>query len=483
MPSDNSNFGGFSPIRQSLHIRFRTEQEWAHFARLWKMEPGANVLAGLSAEDRFRHICIGTVLEHELRHFHDNLLAPTSTSLLSSRLTLLANSLQLLSVVRKTQEFDVIPVPLQKWLFMATEERERIIAEAHSWPVYRGLTFWRPPVLSPSSEMQPPRPTSNILSAANAEDQVYWLCQIARSARNIKILRDGFMAPGKRLRLSPRFVHEASALVTQVFSVWRTYGAPETAEFLYWLSSRPTPFSEFFIKWLVIAAGGSPEDTVREDFEISRVEQIDFRFLSAAFCWCLLGHPLQEDDNLDGCPAVRANMLFSEIVRNRTAVYPDKNSSTGSLFGLWDHHFHVRPWKDSLQLSKRRLDSRIRHFGDQAVMGEKLFAAAGEDIGFVSGLTRTHQAFQFQRNAFLDRFCSAPEAYVQPNLYLWKQSAWGECPSVLDFSKAEFGLDAAQLPPYPVARFLGRRILSRVLHTELRFTTHLSSGQVAAKSW
>jgi hypothetical protein len=70
-----------------------------------------------------------TVLDHELRHFHDALLYPFGAAVLRQRLFAGVNGAQVLVELRRRREkANALPIPLQSWLRLDSRGRDAFLA-------------------------------------------------------------------------------------------------------------------------------------------------------------------------------------------------------------------------------------------------------------------------------------------------------------------------------------------------------------------
>jgi hypothetical protein len=441
-----TEFGGFSTNSLSIDLHLRKFVHWQHFHNLWDHHAGANQVTETDSEKRFELFCVGTLLEHELRHFHDFLLSPTAASTFRARLVLLMNSVHLLRDFKNNDDTQVIPVPLDQWLTLPLAARNQIIAVSNRWPEYRGKKFWSPSVFTQESITETVLPRGGqLLNSTKAEDVQRILGVMTKSALNIRTYKKGFWPPGNTIHLTPRFAYECSALLMQLVAVRKTYGDKECAEFLVNIAQRQTMFVSLFIKWLILAAGGDLNDINRGIMYIQDFTDIDVGFLTAVFTWCLIGHPLQEKSPRLGCPAVRMGLLFNTLVEDRQSVYPAEALEPDKYFALWESRFGVKAWRTSLEQHAETFrkaceditqvaDSHIRNAVNDPEAQEAFF-----------DVPRVLNSYGLQREELLQKFLSAPTAYMYPGVYLDYPSRWGTCPLIFDLSNADFSLDISDI--------------------------------------
>lgn len=94
-----------------------------------------------------------TVLDHEVRHFHDTLLYPFGAAVLREQALLVINGVELVrDSVRRSQGANVLPIPLQEWLVMPSEGRDKWLRRSN----YPGIVPVPPdfPVVDPHDRLR-----------------------------------------------------------------------------------------------------------------------------------------------------------------------------------------------------------------------------------------------------------------------------------------------------------------------------------------
>lgn len=121
--------GRYDPKFLGVGIRAKGSAE-VHSFRLTdhKRRPQTAILTSLADDAFISDISRQTVLQHEVRHFHDSLLFPFGHATIRSRLSAIHNGFLAASTLgRMLGNANALPVPLQQWLGMTTPERAQFL--------------------------------------------------------------------------------------------------------------------------------------------------------------------------------------------------------------------------------------------------------------------------------------------------------------------------------------------------------------------
>jgi hypothetical protein len=139
------DYGGFDSTFVGLTLRF-WPKSWDLFLRFHAKDrdPEEVIRIGNSAlnkgaDEAFDTFSMGTVMMHELRHFHDFILSPYGNHLFRLRLLAAVNGVQVIGGLRAKNP--VIPVPLPKWRRMQSGERTILAARWSKMLRLDGISF------------------------------------------------------------------------------------------------------------------------------------------------------------------------------------------------------------------------------------------------------------------------------------------------------------------------------------------------------
>lgn len=425
------NFGGFTPSLPGIDIRFPSPEHLAHFEIAWSRQarpplPGDH-------PDRLGLICVGTVVEHELRHFHDFVLNRDMllTSWLRRRMSL--NALPAIVWLMKSEAFDVIPYPVIDWARLP--ERARAVRRAELGPILPEdrRRFWNPRMLparitAPKTAIvDPPR------TEAEAEEMIRaGLKAVRGDLATIAPLRYGLdNTPLGQGRFTPRFAYELSALNVQFHSVIKTYGFDEGREFLSMLADQGTTYSRLFIEAMELFTGARRSDAARR-------QPIHLPRLSAVATWIMTGCA---DDGTKGGPATRLATLMDQARAAWDSVFPD-GLSPAALLDHWDEQTGAVPFRQSLERTQKELENHL-------AAARMLFGAFPKEATHQLEAVSTYDAVLKCRRALIDAVIADPLTYVDPGLWMENLGNWPQCPVHMKFSAGRFGLPRAHFANYP----------------------------------
>ena len=117
------DFGGFNPRFGGVTIRIASQAAYDEFVSFLTSE----TLPG-DKEEPLGPILMRSVMEHELRHYHDFLLGSYNGMLFRGRLEAVLNGIKALRAVKELPG-DVFPLPLSGWMTLTTQEREARLEE------------------------------------------------------------------------------------------------------------------------------------------------------------------------------------------------------------------------------------------------------------------------------------------------------------------------------------------------------------------
>jgi hypothetical protein len=125
--------GRFDPKFLGVAIRAKRYSEVQSFRlNVRDSQPQTSILAALSDEAVVSDVSRQTVLEHEVRHFHDALLYPFGHMAIRSRFSASYNGFYVgINLIGLKGAANALVVPLQRWLLMPEPEREEFLTHMH----------------------------------------------------------------------------------------------------------------------------------------------------------------------------------------------------------------------------------------------------------------------------------------------------------------------------------------------------------------
>jgi hypothetical protein len=170
--------GRFDPKFLGVTIRARRTAEIHSFRFSDRSEPPElSVLAALHDEAVVSDLSRLTVLDHEIRHFHDALLYPMGLLATRARIFALFNGFETgIMLIRLRGEANVLVVPLQEWLVMPVPDREAFL-RSEGRRTRRELRAPVLPVLNRDDDISEFRP--GILEMDDHHEAIVTSCRLA----------------------------------------------------------------------------------------------------------------------------------------------------------------------------------------------------------------------------------------------------------------------------------------------------------------
>ncbi|MDQ3187224.1 MAG: hypothetical protein M3Q16_12375, partial [Pseudomonadota bacterium] len=120
------DFGGFNPRFAGVTIRIESQAAYDEFVS-FLTSPASGAFHG-NKEEFLGPILIRSVMEHEIRHYHDFLLGSYNGMLFRARLQAIMNGIEALHAAKELPG-EVFPVPLSTWLSWPVEVRDARLQE------------------------------------------------------------------------------------------------------------------------------------------------------------------------------------------------------------------------------------------------------------------------------------------------------------------------------------------------------------------
>lgn len=385
------DFGGFDPTFFGISLHFSNLRA----ARLFEASRhSANPLPTdhLPADERFEALSIFSALSHEIRHFHDALLAPYGASVFHRRVQMLVNLLEFLTYMFDEElnpQANCLPVPLERWWRLSEAERAQWIS---ALPPRRDNTPWRPvriPVFNDRAVDFAPGPRTRSLDSL---DEL--LRAVAQARAQIHDLTFNPQSVRGAASFQPWQVFELSGLLVQLQELWQMYGREEVQFFVDRIMAEDTPYST------ALFVGDKLCEIIGVDFNWS--------VLSLVTEWSLLGS--YQQDGWSACPTVRfarlADLLAGEGI--------DLDRPAQRLFAHWSQRLKLSTVEEGVaeaQATYARIPGKLR----EQVAGVK-GSFVGEELAEM--LIRVTLEVAASSALMAEAFLEAPETYVVPRLYI-----------------------------------------------------------------
>lgn len=339
-PSDGVlpvDYGRFNPRFLGVSFLFDSPDDYS-LVRTAMNAPGG-MASSKTAEASLHEIALLSVFDHEQRHYLDFLLSPYSTTVFRMRLQATINGMQAIIAARDLTG-DVIPVPLTRWMTMPSAERR---AHEDDWSELLGRNVRAVQVPSRGQ----PELLTNLAAGATPightsmqEQFETYTDGAVRAFLRIGQLTEGFEAAAAVKHLRPAYIHEASALSTQLAAILVGQGELAFGRFALFLMESPAAQAQAWQTCYQLAQMLSSD---REPLAVlQRIPTIT--------TWALLGNLAL--DGAAGCPTTRLSRLIVALAAAphdpRWTCDMDDPASIDRMWCYWDAATDLRPWAEGL---------------------------------------------------------------------------------------------------------------------------------------
>jgi hypothetical protein len=346
------------------------------------MELGSAALKE-SPERAFEVFSVGTVLTHEMRHFHDFLLSPYGNALFRLRLTMMLNGFQVIFPILRSS--NSIPVPFPVWISKNDVEKKQLV------------DMW--------SELR--KTQCSILDVTPDEDTL--IKQVGKTHSTIKDFLVNPQAVSGSASFQPYHLWEASAFNTQFQNVFSVFGHEHAQAFGDFILNHPSaePYSIVF----------------RLLYNLWYEARVPFEaeVMNAIVTWCLLGDFL--NDGWDACPTVRFARLFG-LLRNEG---PPRKRDVAELFQEWTERFSYTPISTALSRNEASTRRFIEHLETNAERYPDFMES------FVTSALHAVKTLHRVNGYLATTFLRYPKVYVNPYDYVQNQEIWPAAPAISTF--------------------------------------------------
>ncbi|GIK98900.1 MAG: hypothetical protein BroJett029_31090 [Alphaproteobacteria bacterium] len=417
-PIVQADFGGFNPRFPGVTIKFRSAHAFTVFQEFFVSESVPRDQPDLSV------VSIRSVLDHEVRHYHDFLISPYSTVIFRMRLQAVLNGMKALQRVRDCAG-GYLPAPLVQWVRL--DERERS-GRAREWAALLGVADRDPlglvalPYFTDEELQRPPTPGPQ--QGDHLDDEAFLRIGIEYACRAYMRIDDllagaPFDTDFENTGLAPYTLYEVTALAAQAQAIWSAQGEPAFALFYNHLQTANLPYARL---WRLIEA-------VAEDI-LGRADDTDAAVvtivqMAAISVWCLLGN--YQIEGLSACPTVRFMKLAEHLGRDASAR--DVATDVGATWDRWDRATGCAPWREAVVAMLAMNERGARQYEDFSSRHE------APDV-----LGRVMKRFVADQRQAVDRLMAEPGDFVNMQSYL-------NCPAgTLPFPLVRIEFDGLGVP-------------------------------------
>lgn len=335
------DYGGFSPRFPGVTVRLRDSKAFDTLDRFMRDDRSP-------ADCRdFDTIAIRSVLDHEIRHYHDFLLSPYGSTLYRCKLQAAVACDVLLHLVRGLPG-TWLPVPLGRWARLDAEQRSMQTAEWQRGMDAAALDLVPIPLLPADG---PAGRRFETLKIAYDEEGAVRLLDAAHLAiEKVRQLTRGSVRLADASELMPCNFFEVLGLAAQLQAIHAGQSADAAALFLGFLRDSALPYARLWRRLMALAKRW-PETAGR-----SLIDDI-----GVIAMWCILGS--YDADGLAACPNVRFLALEKAVASTPAGADVD------DAWDRWDAAARVSPWRDNVRAMHSSNVSRLAEYAQYAGSG------------------------------------------------------------------------------------------------------------------
>lgn len=402
------DFGGFNPRFAGVTIRIASQVAYNEFVTF--LTSGA--LPG-DKEELLGPILMRSVIEHEIRHYHDFLLGSCNGVLFRARLQAILNGIEALHKVKELPG-DVVPLPLSTWMVLPAEERE---AQLNEWA---GLSAdgKKPtpipvPILSKEALLQPGE--AGLYAMDDDDPIITFSLAAALAAGGYERIQEivqgaqGSGAPGYGRPINVAHIQEVLALTVQLGAILQAQGERQARVFVRFCLHDPDfPVGRFWRFLLDLSVQGTPGIAGHEVDEFEMVLAASFQVMAIG-TWTLLGNSVAEGE------AASPSERLAKLIKHLHVDSAAENAAidVAATWDYWDRTLGLNPWRASLKAS---LDwaSRGVDFYESAYK----MSAPGWRKDVHAILHNMMKAYADDQRMLIERVLEQPEDLVSVSSYL-----------------------------------------------------------------
>jgi hypothetical protein len=398
--NDSSNedvflrYGGFDSKYLGISLHFNQKKQWDYFTSSDDLYHHL-----IENDDKFRFLCMKSVLGHELRHFHDFFISQYSIKIFRNRINALINGWNVyLDIVKHGN--CTIPVPITTWCRLDANARNKQIylfkqLVKNREEIY-DLPFLNNDFLIDSSSY------SEVKFDDASNDQ--FISAVFDAYKKISCYIYDHKTCDYNSFLLPSDIFEFSALACQIAQLRNDYGNEAVSIVLDKLSVINEKPINLFKMFLGIFG-----------------DVIDIDLVNMVIFWSLVGN--YKHDNILASPE---NRFFKILEILRDYGLPSKSNDIFCTFNHWSELTHTSFLMDTLNETKKMNDlycEKIRQIDNQKYT---ISCIAKNIVSLV-------EMFSQSSNYMIDSIIKCPADFIFPNRYIMALYNYVNSPVVYNF--------------------------------------------------
>ncbi|CAB5117953.1 hypothetical protein D3OALGA1CA_2407 [Olavius algarvensis associated proteobacterium Delta 3] len=411
--SIQADYGGFNPKYAGVVIRAANQRSFDWFEKSASISE--KQILSLPKDQMFEAISMVTVLQHEIRHFHDFLLTPYSQRLWQLRMEILLNGMQIIYHYLRANEkgdFNCIPVPFSSWCYQNKKKRKLLLKQLKDFGPFDGDKKLIPCSLPlfPSHNKKNKYIPSNYHTSTFPIDDLILL-----TLNKYDQMEDLTFRPGEKLYnfdYQPYHVFELSGLICQLQAIMFDIGNTALTEFSnYIFKMSRAPYT--LLLQLLFSIWGKVG------------EPMSLYMASAIVLWSLLGS--YKHDQWKACPTLRFASLVLYLLEKGP---PNSSMPYMKLFDEWSSATKLSKVEVALKTAqKEAIDypKRVNKALSNNPIGE-FYKTQENYLPFIESVCKA------QRH-MIGEFLKKPELYIENSRYLYKTPMYVNPPVRIDMIK------------------------------------------------
>jgi hypothetical protein len=435
-----SDFGVFDPRFFGIQVSMDSSEAASYFLKAYQESPLPYDGADPYMDQK---LWLGTVVEHETKHYHDALISPYSSKLLRLRRNIIFNFDQVFTELFAGLAItgaNCIPVPLQNWLERDASAREQFINQMNNCAFFPQPLSALPLPIIPnmidnpidyrdlgrkvSFDVYPATSLRADVPGLSDEGKIKDMFSDDQSQRRMGIIKDHYdqidfllrgMASRSGVDLEPWEIFEMTAVMVQAGAAEQTFTNLTAREFLLtFVKANPT-YLRLIVQFLKLAKSG--------ETQVGRtLGMVGFWSMCTGV---VLGNKFYRDwSDADGHACTTKRFLSAMSYVQKHGLAAEKMSARAFLNALDAAAGCPTSWDENLAigqaLNKMAVERAQQYVSEDATSRMKNVISAFE-------------RFVDQQSIMLDLLKDILEEYVDPGKYLYIVNTLPKPPSLLGF--------------------------------------------------
>lgn len=424
------DFGGFNTRFLGVKFNFSDEGLFQYYLKYLKEEK-------LPSSTELNEIAIKSVMEHEIRHYHDFLLSPYCSALFRLRLQGMINGIQSIDFL-KNMSGSVIPLPMTQWARLNDHSRSIYKSEWESYydPENGPLEVINvPPLITPDEAKSRYGYSPVDINDLSEEEKLLKYLQASIAGYDqMNVYTKGITRGKTASELIPMNIFEITAVAIQIYTIMYVDGTSSVTSYLRFINSSALGWAKLFRNFFKLSTRSNDQFEAFIESPPNVIEHRITNILKMA-TWCMLGNYFVED--MKACPTNRFAMIMELAIMGNQAN-PDNFNSTQGYWDFLDDRCNVFPWRSSIQ---KMHESDLKKQSDY----EKILEMwNGEDDTVPKQALHIFNQMIKHQKSMIDILVDHPDDYILPHNYIKAKTSIFPVPLV-KYELINFGIHESSI--------------------------------------